>query len=108
MIVGNRSDRIQFKRGTKSKDDHGGAVITWVNYVEAYAQVIYGTGQERREAAQEAASQPATFRVPANSRTRALTVQDKIAGFLGTDWDITSVVPLGRDGMEITAVRSAP
>ena len=69
--------------------------------------VIWGTGAERREAAQLSASQPATFRVLADSETLSLSVEDRIS-FAGGLWNITSVVPLGlNEGVEVTAVRVA-
>jgi hypothetical protein len=67
---------------------------------------VFGTGQERREAAQESASAAATFRVLGNAVTEGVTVKDRIQ-FDGSAWDIISNVPIGRpgEGREITAMR---
>lgn len=108
MRAGVRDQLISFQRDTGTgKDSHGGKTATWTAYTQAWAQVVFGTGQERREAAQEAASTSATFRVLPTPLTLALTTRDRIGGYLGADWDITSVVPLGRDGVEVTAIRKA-
>src|SRR3546814_10196991 len=90
-----------------SSDLYGHGEKTWTDYCTEWAAVNFGTGQERREAAQESASVSATFHVLRNSKTAALTVQDRIS-FEGAVWDITSAVP-SREfnaGMDITAVRA--
>ena len=72
----------------------------------AWCEVIYGSGQERRDAGLEGADQPATFRTLASTETLAVTVADRI-NFDGFYWDITNVSPLDRDGVEWTAIRRA-
>lgn len=106
MRAGPRNRRIVFQRKTVIEDDYGEEIETWTDYAILLAHVIWGTGAERREAAQLSASQPATFRVLADSKTLALNVQDRIR-FAGGLWNITSVVPLGlNEGMEVTAIRA--
>jgi SPP1 family predicted phage head-tail adaptor len=105
LSAGSRDRRIRFERATVAVDSHGAEVPTWGDVGGAWAQVLFGTGQERREAAQEQATAPATFRVLANPLTKGITAKDRIR-FDGSAWDIVSNVPLGRDGREITAVRS--
>jgi head-tail adaptor len=105
---GRLDQRVTIQRATVSLDDHGGAAESWATYVSAWAQVRFGSAQERRSAAQEAATQSASFIVLANSLTLAITPLDRIAGYLGANWDIVSVVPDRRAGqVEITAVRKA-
>jgi hypothetical protein len=72
-----------------------------------YAEVRFGTGQERREAAQESAVIAATFVMDANEFTRSIAVTDTLR-FQDGDWDISSSIP-GRDRSEwqVTATRSA-
>lgn len=107
MRSGPRNRLITIERATTTIDDYGGEVSTWEAYAEAYAEVRFGTGQERREAAQESATAAATFRVLDNPQTRAVTTRDRIQ-FDGAAWDITSNVPLGlNEGREITATRAA-
>src|SRR3546814_2231885 len=62
-----------------SSDLYGHGEKTWTDYCTEWAAVNFGTGQERREAAQESASVSATFHVLRNSKTAALTVQDRIS-----------------------------
>lgn len=100
-------------------DDYGGETGAWVLLKRTRAQFMPGTGQERREAAQERASLTGTFRVRANSVTRAIVAKNRIrfdpaaplpAGDVPAGWpawDVTSVVPFGRDGIDITAVLTA-
>ncbi len=105
--AGPRDTLIQFQRRTIVRDDHGGAVETWNDYASEWAAVKFGSAQERRAAAQEQATQTATFTVPANSLTIALTPMDRIAGYLGSTWDITGVALFGRADVSVTAIRLA-
>ena len=105
---GRRNTLITFQRDTGTgKDAHGGKIENWQLYASEWVAVWFGAAQERREAAQESASQSATFRALANSKTRSLTPRDRIAGYLGANWDITGVAQVSADEVEITAVRKA-
>lgn len=78
----------------------------YAEWCKAWAAIYYGTGSEQRQAAQESAHQAASFEVLANSKTRAVSVTDRIV-FDG-EWDIISVIPIDRNsGIRITAVRKA-
>lgn len=103
-----RNRQVVFQRATSTDDGYGGQIETWADYCTEWATVSFGTGQERREAAQQSASAPATFMVLANSLTRSISVTDRIS-FDGSVWDITSAVPsMERNvGIDITAIRSA-
>ena len=107
MNAGQRDALITFQRATVTTDTYGGAVETWAAYASEWASVRFGSAQERREAAQESASQSATFRVLANSKTRALTPLDRISEYLGASWDIIGVAQMSAAEIEITAVRKA-
>ncbi len=108
MSASNRNRKVVFQRtGAPVDDGYTTQPGTWADYCTEWAAVSFGTGQERRTAAQESASAPATFSVLANSLTRTLSVTDRIV-FDGSNWDITSVVP-SRElnaGVDITAVRA--
>lgn len=106
MSAGKRDRLVIFERATVATDAYGGETQTWGEYHRAYAEVRWGTGQERREAAQERASVAATFQVLANSFTRALTPGDRLT-LDGVAYDITSAVPNGRAHIDVTGVRSA-
>lgn len=105
MRAGPRDTLIIIERFTATEDEYGGQIEDWAPLAEEYAEVIYGRGEERRAAAQEQASLAATFRVPANDRTITIKTTDRV-NFAGI-WDISSAVPRGRDGIEITATRPA-
>jgi head-tail adaptor len=113
--AGDLRDVIALERSNLVKDDYGGAgAATWSELAQVRARVSYGTGVERRAAAQEQAVQSVTFLVRASLVTRSLTPVDRIrfepGGLLSADspaWDIQSVVPRDRDGIEITATRSS-
>jgi SPP1 family predicted phage head-tail adaptor len=104
MDPGELRDRVTIERATVVEDDHGGETPTWGVHATRWGQVLYGRGEERRAAAQEQASVPATFRVRQDSVTSGILPTDRLQ-FDGAAWDISSVVPLGRDLIEITAVR---
>lgn len=106
MDRGKFDQLITIERGTATTDDHGGETHTWAVYAQAWAQVRRGTGQERREASQESASQSATFVCDWNPTLEEVRVTDRIS-YRGDVWDVTDVAPDGTKQIEFTAVRSA-
>lgn len=101
---GEREALITFERATVVVDDYGGTAPTWAEYTTAWAQVRRGTGQERRQASQEAGSQAATFVTDWNPTLEAVTITDRIQ-YLGT-WNITDVAPDAHREIQFTAIRS--
>lgn len=106
MDPGQRDSLVTFQRGTPTEDEHGGQTMSWATLTTAWARVRYGTGQERREAAQERASQAATFECEWSVTLSAVLVTDRIS-FDGDTWDIVSKAPLGHKEIHFAAVRSA-
>jgi head-tail adaptor len=106
--AGDMPYRVAFWRFTATRDDFGGQVKTWAAIPNGarWADIVFGTGRERREAAQEVASAPATFSVRRDSLTRTLTPADRLH-YDGADWDISSVVPSRKYDavLDITAAR---
>ena len=103
--AGELKDRVTVERRTVTTDAHGGEQETWSVRGVRWASVRYGTGQERRQAAQESASVPATFRFRNDSMTRTIEPRDRLS-FAGGLWDIASAVPFERDAIDVTATRS--
>lgn len=103
---GLRESLVTFQRGTPTTDNYGGETIVWATHTTAYAYVRYGTGQERREAAQEGAAQAATFECDWNATLAGVLLTDRIS-WDGDFWDITSRSPLGHNEIHFAAVRSA-
>lgn len=97
---------ITVQRATVTTDDYGGETPTWVDVEEAWAKVLFGLAQEKREAAQESGQQAATFEVMPTTALLAVRLRDKIL-FDGSSWDITEVAPLDRHTLRFTAVRAA-
>ena len=107
MTAGNRDTLITFQRATTTQDDYGEEVSTWGNLGTEWADVNWGRGDERRQAAMEQGSQSATFNVLDNPMTRTVSLKDRIV-LDGQNWDITSNVPAKKRGeRDITAVRAA-
>lgn len=78
--------------------------MTWHDLAMGYAAVRYGTGQERREAAQENASMSATFEFDWNPTIAATRPTDRLYCF-DTVWDVASAVVVGANrDVHITAV----
>lgn len=101
--AGPRNRLITIERATVVNDDYGGETLTWAAYAQAWAQVKYGTGGERRAAAQREEMLAATFRVLWTSALKTVTVEDRIA-FDGFAWDIHSIAPLGyNEAIEFSA-----
>lgn len=104
MKSGPRHNLITIQRDSGVAENAAGErVESWSAYATAWAEIIYGTGSERREAGAEGGQQVATFRVPAFTETLATTTADRIS-FNGI-WDINGAVPLDRDGVEFTAMK---
>lgn len=105
--AGKRDKRITFQRATVTRSALGGdSAPSWNTLCERWARVTYGTGAERRNAATEQSVQPATFRVLADSATRAVVATDRIS-FDGLAWDITGIAPIGAPSeIEFTATAS--
>lgn len=107
MDPGQRDSLITFQRGVVTSSDYG-ETIDWTNpttVTTAWARVRYGTGQERREAAQERASQAATFECEWSATLAGVLVTDRIR-FDSDTWDIISKAPLGHKEIHFAAVRS--
>ena len=99
-----RNNLIRIERATIVTNAYGDEIPTWTTIAPEWARVFYGRGDERRSAAMVQGSQPATFQVLDNARTRGVTVRDRIV-FAGSAWDISGWVPIGRGEIEITAIR---
>lgn len=108
MKKGRMRDRITVEReGAPVDDGYTTVPGGWAQWCKASAAVFYGNGSEQRQAAQEGASQSASFEVSATSKTRAISVKDRIQ-FDGALWDITGNHEIERGaGRRITAVRKA-
>lgn len=98
--------QIVVERKTVVSDDYGGEIETWAEICRPWAQIAYGTGSERRVAAQESAAQSASFRIRANPITTGIRPTDRIS-FNGAFWDIVGNVPFGRDRRDLTATAVA-
>lgn len=107
LTAGELDRRIVIQRDTPTQDGHGNDVDGWADLSTRWARVIYGSGMERRQAAQADASQTATFEVRRDSVTAAVTPADRIL-FDGLVWEIAGAVRLGRDGMAFTAIARQP
>lgn len=107
MDPGQRDRLVTFERGTVTTDDYGGETASWATYAQAWARVRFGSGQERREAAQEAGVQAATFEVLWSPTLDDISITDRIQ-FDGAAWDITNRAPVGLNSeLHFTATRSA-
>jgi hypothetical protein len=105
--AGERDKLITFVRPVTSEDDYGGEVeAAPTTITRAFARVRFGTGQERREAAQAAASQAATFECLLTPTLAGVLMTDRIL-FDDATWDITSRAPISRSEIHFTGVRQA-
>lgn len=112
IAAGERTTVVRFQAGTPVGDDYTSeASINWAALtldVEVAAKVLYGTGQERREAAQEGSQQAATIMVNWTPTLAGVIAKDR-AVFDNLEWDITS--PPARvglnDELHFTVVREA-
>lgn len=104
-----RNYLVTFERtGTPTDDGYNTVPGAWDTYCTEWADVRFSKGSERREAAQENASAPATFIVLSNDKTRTISVTDRIS-YDGGYWDIISNISSRQfnEHREIEAVRAA-
>lgn len=102
-----RTERIAFIAASTSTNDYNETVESWASpttLATRNARVRFGTGQEKREAAQEAASQTASFECHRSLDLDAIPMTARI-GFDGSQWDITERAPLDRKTIRFTGVR---
>jgi SPP1 family predicted phage head-tail adaptor len=103
--TGERNRRITLQQATVSTDDHGGDVEAWSDLGLRWAKILYGTGAERRTAAQTNGSQPATVRVLADPLTRTVTLSHRLL-FDDAPWNILGIAPIDRAEIEFSVVRT--
>jgi hypothetical protein len=97
---------VIFKQATTTTNDHGEEIAGGsTTLAEAFARVRFGTGQEKREAAQESGVQSATFEVIPTEALLAVPLTATIE-FDGSDWDLTEKANLERNLMRFTGTRS--
>lgn len=102
-----RHTPVSFERATVVLDDYGGETSTWGTVATTTAKVLYGTGQERRQASQESATQAVTILCNWTPTLAGVGPTDR-ANFAGNVWDITGAVPIGlNDEIHIGALRQA-
>jgi head-tail adaptor len=102
---GQKPHLVSIQQAVAATDDYGGETLTWHTSATAWAEVLYGTGQERREAAQENASQTATFIFDWGPTTTAAIRPTWRLYCFDTVWDVASAVVVGANReVHVTAV----
>lgn len=92
---GQRPHLITIQRqGAATDDGYTSTPGEWATHTTAWARILYGSGQERRDAAQESAAQAATFECDWSPTLAAVKTTDRIIIF-DTAWDINSRVIIG-------------
>ncbi len=107
MPAGQRDCVIVFIAAATSTNDYNETVEDWGNpttLATRNAYVRLGTSQEQRQAAQEAASQSATFECVRSAELDAIPMTARIV-FDGSQWDITGRSPMSRKEIWFTATR---
>lgn len=107
MRSGARQYAIAFIRAVTTTDDYNETVEDWdspTTVVTVTAEVMFGTAQEKRQAAQQAAEQAASFVCLRTPTLDAVTAKDRIS-FDNSQWGITERAPLDRSSIRFTATR---
>jgi head-tail adaptor len=89
--AGQRNKLVIIQRATSIKDDYGEPIETWAEIGQVLAAIIYGRGDERRQAAMEQGMQPATFQALSSDVTRKVQLRDRLIAE-GMIWDVRGVV----------------
>lgn len=107
MRAGIRNEVVRFIGPLVTTNEYNETVEGWDTpqlIATRNVRVRFGTAQETREAAQEAASQSATFECVTSPDLRAVPVTARIE-FDGAQWDIVERAPLDRKVIRFTGVR---
>lgn len=107
MGAGQRDSLITFIAAVITTDEYNQTVEDWGNptaLATRNARVRFGTAQETREAAQESASQSATFECVRSAALDAIPLTARI-DFDGSQWDLNERAPLDRRTIRFTGVR---
>lgn len=107
MPAGQRDYVIAFIAAATTTDEYNQTVENWASpttLATAGARIRFGTAQEKREAAQESASQSATFECLRTPTLNAVPMSARIS-FDGSQWDITERAPLDRKTIRFTGIR---
>ena len=99
--------RITVQAFTETENAMGEIVKAWSDAQTLWASVSNGTGQERRQAAQDQSARVATFIVRDSTFTAALTPTAHRVQYSGLTWDIESVVPSSKRGDHISITARA-
>lgn len=104
--AGKRNQKISFQRAVITRDIYNAEISTWEHLAAAWSEILWGTGQERREASQERASKTATFICLWSPTLNGVSATDRIIHSTG-EYDITDVSPMSNREIHFTGVRSA-
>lgn len=107
MQAGKRAYTVLFIGAATSTNDYNETVEDWTSpttLATVTAAVSFGTAQEKREAAQESASQTASFECLRTPTLDAIPMTARLS-FDGSQWDITERAPLDRMKIRFTGVR---
>lgn len=103
--AGRRTETIGFERKGAGVDEYNEATGAWGSIGTAKAAILWGRGDERREAAREGGRQAASFVVLSTGLTRSVTIADRLT-YAGASWDIGGIVERGRTEIEFNAARA--
>jgi hypothetical protein len=106
--AGQRKWLVVFKSTPTAENEYGEQVPTGDPPTEVARQrvrVRFGTGQERRQAAQETSVQSATLECVRTAAVDAVVATD-IAEFDGSDWDIINRSPMDLKEVHFTVTRA--
>lgn len=102
--AGERDHLVTIQRATTSESESGHGEPTWSTITTGWARLSWGSGQERRDAAQEAASQAITAEFDWTPTLAAVKATDRMLLF-DVAWDITSrIITSHNQEVHITAV----
>lgn len=105
MSASERTELIVFERATVTANEYNEQESSWAPYATRRARVLFGTAQEKREAAQEGGVQSASFECERSSTLDSVTLKDRIS-YLGSNWDLTEIAPLDRRTIRFTGTRN--
>ncbi len=103
MLAGPLDSRITLRRASLTTNALGEEIPTWRDLASVWARRDWSPGGEQLTTQELGSTVSASFRIRWSSRLRDLNPRDRVLAS-GREWDIMSVIEIGRrEGLEITA-----
>lgn len=107
MPAGRRDTLVTVESFAATRNTRNDVVPVWAEYCREWADVRWGTPDERINAAAVGGAQSVTLTMLSNNKTRAIGPTTHRVRFSGAIWNITGVSATSRTMIQVSAQRDA-